>query len=249
MSKTLSQKSSASKVKSKMLEIISQIQKLQNNLSEFGLDIPRISKDLFLGASPKYQADLDYLASIGVQWDKLEAASVTEKLIAHKITDTRLLTDKSNSADIKAVIKRIVANLISLASELADDRSCKSYVSKDIFLSVHSNETQNLAYLESLGISWFQIIILAGIDKCSQNTTNAKRKVMLSFKQMSELFGITTRHFLLFQKLMSHVMNDCPEAMHKFVRNCLGITNADDKTCKSILVGITNFVSYIKTIE
>jgi len=220
-----------------------------------GLRFNTITLETFLAARPAFTKDLAYLDAIGMCWSHLVDASRIKELDVdgmlkadvRKAPDPFVLKSGAHSVRIEKKLKDYSRCLKSLVESFAKTGDKPKYISRDVFLAMFPAETPSLEYLDSIGINWHNILLLSGLDCYNYKAKEAKKTAALSFRCISEIFGISVRHLTLLQRLINHMANEEPEQMSRFFSESLGTSNPD--AANIALQNLSGLIQYFRSIE
>jgi hypothetical protein len=252
MRKQPAPKTIASDVSKRIVSVAAKITKLQEELASFGVKLSSITRELFIAADPTAEKELDKLIKNGVTWDHIQStiSACASTKAGYMLTGSEHLNQDSNSRDISHAIKRIIGGITRIAKEItATETAAPGYISRDVFLAMYSDEKTNLEYLETIGISWFQLIMLSGLDYRNYLPKTPKKIAAVQVRQTYEMFGVGPKYLALFQRLICYFVRECPGGLNKIVAETLGRPVIDDKFYRNMISNLSNLINYLKLIE
>ena len=238
---------SARKIRQLMMDIVSHVQAIFTNACQKGIRLKTVSMDLFTAVHPEHQTDLEHFHRIGIPWEHFEEISELSTLQVDMTQ--RPAVEVKRPDDMHEIVRRVKQELVKLASELSLNEDKASYVSRDVFVTLHPELKLGVYKLEKLGVPWTHLLALAGIDSRGFFSKDMKKMAIIQFNYVAEHFGITQDYYSLLQKLLVHHLEEYPEGIDKFIVDTFGPQEDAKKKCSEILQNSSNLVLYLKSVD
>ena len=237
------------------MEVSCKIAALHTELAHSGLQLPQLSRGIYLKFFPADEPRLKQFEAAGFSWPRLlrsarSASSILPSKRAQVVSiDSKpvKLVPGARPEDIYFRVAEMIFKIVKLHKDLGQTAKC--YFSKDVYSSFYPKDRHDLEYLEGAGVNWAMLLSAAGLESINFDCRDFKKNASLHFKGMSEHFGITRRHFSLFHRLLVHLDSENSDGLRKFIAETLQLPAIDDKVFRQLLADLNEFISYLRSIE